>query len=124
MIAWGKHLLINAQRGNKNIKCATAITDFSERLVKDIDMKAYGPPQVQHFGVDNKAGYTLVQLIETSNITGHFCDGTGSFFIDIFSCKDYNEHIVLDLINETFQPVKIHYMVVLRDAPYFSVEMK
>ena len=116
MIAWGKHLLINAARGNSNIKCAKAITNFSVRLVKDIDMKAYGPPQVQHFGIDNKAGYTLVQLIETSNITGHFCDDTGDFYIDVFSCKDYDEKKVLSLINTVFEPYTIGYSVLFRDA--------
>lgn len=46
------------------------------KLVKDIDMVPYGGPQVVHFGSGNKAGYTLVQLIETSNITAHFVEET------------------------------------------------
>lgn len=67
-------------------------------------MKAYGRPQVIHFGSGNKAGYTLVQLIETSNITGHFCDDSGDAYLDIFSCKDYSEKEVLKVVDQFFEP--------------------
>lgn len=113
---WGKHLLINARKGNLNVKCPYAITDFSKRLVKDIDMIPYGNPQVIHFGEDNKAGYTLVQLIQTSNITGHFCDSSLDFYIDVFSCKDYDEKKVVELIEAVFKPQALKAQVVLRDA--------
>lgn len=116
MLSWGKHLLVNAHRGNKNISCAKAITNFSHQLVKDIDMVAYGLPQVQHFGEGNKAGYTLVQLIQTSNITGHFCDDSGDIYLDVFSCKDYNEHQVMDLVKKVFEPYSVQYQVIYRDA--------
>lgn len=116
MLYWGKHLLLNASRGNKNVMCATAITTFSKRLVSAIDMKAYGSPIVVHFGEDNKAGYTLTQLIETSNITGHFCDSSKDFYLDVFSCKDYDERIVEALVKEVFDPKSMESKVVLRDA--------
>jgi S-adenosylmethionine/arginine decarboxylase-like enzyme len=35
-------------------------------------------------------GYSVLQLIQTSDITAHFCDATGDAYIDIFSCKEYN----------------------------------
>jgi hypothetical protein len=40
------------------------------------DEKAYGAPVLEHFAehLPEAAGYSLVQLIETSAITGHFCD--------------------------------------------------
>ena len=40
--------------------------------------------------VPQAAGYSLVQLIETSAITGHFCDASGDAYLDIFSCKDFD----------------------------------
>ena len=82
--AWGKHLVLDLYRCSKPmITSKPQIIAFSQALVKGIDMKAYGPPQVQHFGEGNKAGYTLVQLIETSNITGHFCNETGDAYLDV-----------------------------------------
>lgn len=116
MLYWGKHLILNGAKGNHNVKSALAITTFSQRLVSAIDMKAYGSPIVVHFGEDNKAGYTLTQLIETSNIMGHFCDSSNDFYIDVFSCKDYDERIVKALVKEVFDPKSIESYVVFRDA--------
>jgi S-adenosylmethionine/arginine decarboxylase-like enzyme len=88
--------------------------------VKEIDMKAYGKPLVVHFGAGNKAGYTLVQLIETSNITGHFCEEDNSAYIDVFSCKEFDKEKVKEVVNVFFMPIAMqeHYME--RQAPYVS----
>lgn len=79
-------------------------------------MKAYKEPQIQHFGEGNKAGYTLVQLIETSNITGHFCDTTGDAYLDIFSCKEFDKQVVRQVILEHFQPQLLDIKVIGRQA--------
>ena len=113
---WGKHLIVDVRKANSKVLCGRAITDFSNRLVKAIDMKAYGSPQVVHFGVDNKKGWTLVQLIETSNITGHFCDDTKDFYLDVFSCKDYDEKVVVQMIRDVFEPYALYSKIVMRDA--------
>ena len=60
-----------------------------------------------HFGEDDKQGFTLVQLIETSNICGHFCDDTGNFYLDVFSCKPYDKDVVRALVQEYFDPHRI-----------------
>lgn len=117
MNAWGKHMILNLYKCNKiHIMNKTRIEDFSKTLVKRIDMKAYGMPQVIHFGEANKAGYTLVQLIETSNITGHFCDESGNAYLDIFSCKDFCEKKVVDCVSEYFEPEGKQTYVFERDA--------
>ncbi len=116
MLYWGKHLIINCQNGNMNTLNGLSIVRFSNRLVKLIDMKPYGKPHIHHFGYDNKKGWTLVQLIETSNITGHFCDDTRNFYLDIFSCKDYDEKVVLNFVDEIFNPKKMSHQVLYRDA--------
>lgn len=107
-MAWGWHLLLDCYEGDKTLVTdSEQISKFAKELVQRIDMKAYGEPQVIHFGEDDKLGYTLVQLIETSNITGHFCDDTGDFYLDIFSCKPYDIQIVIDTVQEFFFPKKI-----------------
>ena len=74
-MAWGYHLSLDCYAGDKDlVTSSTNIAAFAKALVQRIDMKAYGEPQVIHFGEDDKQGYTLVQLIETSNICAHFCD--------------------------------------------------
>ena len=104
-MAWGYHLILDCYDGDKDlITSAENIEAFAKTLVKRINMKAYGEPQVIHFGEDDKQGYTLVQLIETSNIVAHFCDDTGNFYLDVFSCKPYENAVVVELVKQFFNP--------------------
>lgn len=115
-MAWGYHLILDCFDADKeSIKDGSKIAAFAKELVKRIDMKAYGEPQVIHFGEDDKQGYTLVQLIETSNISGHFCDDSGNFYLDVFSCKPYSREIVLELVREYFFPKRIIERYIERD---------
>ena len=107
-MAWGYHLVLDCYNADKElITSSTNIAAFAKALVKKINMKAYGEPQVIHFGEDDKQGYTLVQLIETSNITAHFCDDTGNFYLDVFSCKPYENALVVETVKQFFAPERI-----------------
>jgi S-adenosylmethionine/arginine decarboxylase-like enzyme len=104
---WGYHLILDcADLDHNKITDGGNIYNFTKQLVKDIDMIAYGEPQIVNFGSGNKAGYTLVQLIETSNICAHFVpdDGNGgnAMYLDVFSCKEYDTDIVIDLVKQYF----------------------
>ena len=79
-------------------------------------MVAYGEPQIVMFGSGNKKGYTLVQLIETSNITAHFVEETNDMYLDVFSCKDFDEHVVAGLIANYFSPENLESRIVTRQA--------
>jgi len=90
-IPWGYSMSIDLKKCNYKIKNKDDIKDYVYQLCDLIDMKRFGDCKVVHFGSGNKYGYSMVQLIETSNITGHFCDQDNSAYIDIFSCKPYDE---------------------------------
>ena len=114
---WGYHLIINAGNCNREaVMSAGTIYDFCKELVERIDMVAFGEPQIVKFGTGNKAGYTLVQLIETSNICAHFCDDSGDAYLDVFSCKPYDTQIVLELVDKYFLPEKINHTYLERQA--------
>jgi len=69
-----------------------------------IEMKRFGETQVVHFGEDEKvAGYSMVQLIETSLISGHFANQSNAAYIDVFSCKAYLPEMVQTFAEEFFQ---------------------
>ncbi len=113
MAKWGFALALDIARCNPAaIRSRTLIHDFSKKLVKEIDMKAYGEPLIKHFGEGNKAGFTLVQLIETSNITAHFCEQDNAAFLDIFSCKPYDIETAIRVVRDHFEPQLIvrHYI--------------
>lgn len=113
--AWGKHLMLDLRACNRLlISCPNNIVAFSKDLVQRIDMVPYGEPTVKHFGSDDKSGYTLVQLIETSNITGHFCDQSGDAYLDVFSCKDFHDKDVIDVIWKYFIPRDLSSTTIFR----------
>lgn len=115
-MAWGYHLILDCYDADKNlITDPKNIEAFATTLVKRIDMKAYGEPQVIHFGEDDKQGYTLIQLIETSNIVAHFCDDSGRFYLDVFSCKHFFIEDVLEVVRQFFCPKRIRERFIERD---------
>ena len=76
----------------KTIASDAKLREYLRRIVKVLDMVPYGQPFVERFGfnAEHTAGYSVVQLIETSSITGHFSEVYGSAHINIFSCKAYD----------------------------------
>jgi S-adenosylmethionine decarboxylase len=81
-------------------------------------MKAFGEPILEHFCTHdpNKAGFSLVQLIETSNISGHFVDKDGSFYLDIFSCKPFDIEVAIKVVKQFFEPEKVKMHFITRNA--------
>lgn len=117
MNAWGIHTIFNLYKcSHHSIRCRNTIFSFTNDLVRRIDMIPYGPPQIVHFGKDNKAGYTLIQLIETSNITGHFVEETNDAYIDVFSCKEYDPNEVKRCLQQYFNPVAIQSLTITRQS--------
>lgn len=92
------------------------ITQFAIDLAKYIDMKRYGEPTVVFFGdVPKVQGYSLVQLIETSQISGHFAEDTKRAFIDIFSCKQFMPEKTAEYTQKYFGAKKMQYSISFRD---------
>ena len=66
-------------------------------------MRRFGDTQVVHFGEDERvAGYSMVQLIETSLISAHFANQTNATYLDVFSCKPYEPEVVADFAQTFF----------------------
>ena len=117
MSYWGHHLILNARKCRPcAIRSSTAIANFSKDLVEKIDMVPYGEPQVVLFGTGNKKGYTLVQLIETSNICAHFVEETNDMYLDVFSCKTFLADDVKEIIEKHFAPEHSDSLLLKRDA--------
>lgn len=118
---WGKHLILDVANGDiEAVRSKEVIQNFVNELVVKIDMIAFGPTWIERFAThdETKSGISFVQMIETSNITGHFVDKDGSFYLDIFSCKDFDENDVLDLVEKYFgeNVVFTNAAVIDRDA--------
>jgi len=97
------------------IRSKEVISQFVIDLCKYIDMKRFGDPTVVRFGADPRVqGYSLVQLIETSCISGHFAEDTDRAFIDVFSCKDFPPKKVAEFCAKYFGSSKFEYSISFR----------
>ena len=45
----------------------------------------------------------MVQLIETSLVSGHFANLTNTAYIDVFSCKPYDPDIIKNFTEKFFE---------------------
>ncbi len=87
----------------EKIRDAAFIKSFVVQLCELIDMKRFGETQVVHFGEDEKvAGFSMVQLIETSLISAHFANLTNTVYLDVFSCKTYDPEMVKQFAQNSF----------------------
>ena len=95
MNLWGMSATVDVHNCDPaTMRSREMIQDYVLQLCKMIKMERHGDLIIEHFGDGNKEGYSMVQLIETSCITGHFANESNSIFIDIFSCKEFD---VLDV---------------------------
>ncbi len=102
---WGIASSIDIYNCNPDtIRDAGAIRRFVVELCDLIEMKRFGETQVVHFGEDERvAGYSMVQLIETSLISAHFANLTNTVYLDVFSCKPYDAEIVRHFAQHFFE---------------------
>jgi len=110
---FGYHLMLDCSGCNDGIKSRANIQAFVEELIKRIDMTAHGEPIIEYLlPGDPKEGYSLLQLITTSNITGHFIQSNFTAYFDVFSCKEFDINIVIDTVKEYFgaKTIRINYL--------------
>lgn len=80
-------------------------------------MTAHGEPVIEYLlEGDPKQGYSLMQLITTSNICGHFMELDGTAYFDVFSCKKFDIEIVKQVVQHYFDPKKIRVNFLTRQA--------
>ena len=96
------------------IRDAQQIEAYVVQLCELIEMKRYGACQVVNFGEGRVAGYSMVQLIETSLISGHFANDTNSAYLDIFSCKGYDPAVVEEFSKAFFGARRSSHRAMLR----------
>tara|TARA_B100000508_G_scaffold141090_1_gene146257 strand:+ start:842 stop:1222 length:381 start_codon:yes stop_codon:yes gene_type:complete len=115
--SWGILTSIDLHNCNpETIRDAEKIKDYVVELCEKIDVKRFGECQVVHFADHNEevAGFSMVQLIETSLISAHFANKTNHTYLDIFSCKYYNPKVVEGFSKEFFEATDCTSTVLLR----------
>lgn len=109
---WGYHLMLDCG-GCTGIDDCDNIYRWVKDLVVKIDMTAHGEPIIEHLlPGDPKQGYSLLQLITTSNISAHFMELDGTAYFDIFSCKEFDIETAKAVVAQYFNPrsMRVNYL--------------
>lgn len=114
--AWGLVTALDLHDCNpETIRDRDAIYRFTVEVCERIGVKRFGEPIIVHFGEEERvAGYSLVQLIETSLVSGHFANLTNRVYLDIFSCAYYDPTEVIDFAKTFFGAAGHNAKVYLR----------
>jgi S-adenosylmethionine decarboxylase len=116
---WGYHLILDCAACDvASIQSRDNVYNWIKNLVKSIDMEPIGEPHIEYTATEfpDKAGFTAIQVIVTSSIVAHFIDSTGDVYIDVFSCKPFDNDTVIASINQAFNPKKIRTNFLTRQA--------
>ncbi len=97
------------------IRSKESIQRFVIELCELIKMKRFGETQIVYFGEEDRvAGFSMIQLIETSLISAHFANLTNAVYLDVFSCKPYDPEVARQFSQKYFKGSYSRMNVTLR----------
>ena len=112
---YGQELIMDLYDCNPEIlKSKKKILEYSDRICKLIKVKKYGRAIIKRFGSGFITGFSLVQLIESSLVSGHFSELWNRAFINIFSCKSFDDKKAKDFTKEFFKAKKVKSRLIVR----------
>ena len=102
---WGQELQLDLRKCNpEKIRSKEVIEKFVIELCDLIKMRRYGECVIVNFGDEPRvAGYSMYQLIETSNISAHFANESNNVYLNVFSCKKFNTRVVEEFASQYFE---------------------
>lgn len=120
---WGLECLVNLVNCDiDRIQSHQYMREFITGLCEQIDMNPVGEPIIERFGSGHLYGISLMQLIETSSIVGHFAESSCDAYIDIFSCKEFKPEIAAKFCQDFFKARTVQFMTIIRDTRYIGKE--
>lgn len=107
---YGKELILDLYNCNVDKFTRKDLKQYFIQLCKVIDMKRCklcfwdykGEEEEYEKAPDHLKGTSAIQFISTSNITVHALDVLQRVYINIFSCKDFDENIAIEFSENWF----------------------
>lgn len=93
------------------------LSDWCRRVISAVGMKVIGGPITVYSEMDGNKGFTSVAILDFSHLAIHTWDEISPALIefDLFSCKDFDCQLVVNMLNE-FQLSSYSIMEVDRDS--------
>ena len=119
---FGPHLLLEAYGAPKNkLSDVGLISDMLDSYPDKLQMHKIMPPYVFKYDggeVKEDWGISGVVLIAESHIALHTFPEKEFFTFDIFSCKEFDVRVAVDILLEVFQPVHFDETLVTRGREF------
>jgi S-adenosylmethionine decarboxylase len=115
--SYGKEVIIDLYDCDREKMTEEHVVNFIQQLVKKVDMETHGEPMVWTNNESDEPhlrGTSAMQFITTSNVVVHTLSLTGLVLVNLFSCKPFNEHIVLDFAKEFFDTYCYDMQTIMR----------
>jgi len=121
-VPYGKELVLDLHGYNPEVFNREDLGRFFKELCDLIDMERhdlyfwdYEEEQEEYDKApDHLKGTSAIQFITTSNVTIHTLDVLRKVFINVFSCKEFDESVVIAFTSEWFDGKVINKQVVMR----------
>ena len=119
---YGKEVILDLHECDPTVFTRTDIKIFFELLCDKIDMVRcqlhfwddLDTPACYKETEPHLVGTSAIQFIKTSNITIHTLDIMKRVYLNVFSCKDFDESIVKDFSEQYFKGKSVNTIVVRR----------
>ena len=122
---WGYHLILDVS----GLRCSVDklndvlyLKAFVAEMLDVTGMKAWGDCLVSRLTAedgdfpDALSGYTVVQLLHTSNLTMHVCDKADAIYFDLFSCSKFDSAAAVGVLQKYFEPQSVRETFLTRQA--------
>lgn len=122
MKKYGKELILDLHRCDADKFNRKDIENYFIKLCKLIKMQReklcwwddLGWPLKERETLPHLKGTSAVQFIKTSNVTIHTLDLLKSAYINIFSCKNFNEQVAKEFSEKWFKGKAVNFKVINR----------
>lgn len=119
---YGKELIFELRDCNSDLFNREKLEEFFEKLCNHIDMEKCdlhfwdyeGNEEEYEKAPKHLKGISAIQFISTSNITIHTLEHQGYLFVNLFSCKDFNESEAMIVTKNFFSGDLIDYKIIER----------
>jgi len=118
---YGKHLLIEViTKNSKELTNKKLIKKVFEEISQAINVIAVLPPVIYQFPKKSNlpknisGGLTAFCIIAESHLAIHTWPENNYFAFDLFSCKDFDEKIVIQILKKNFSIKKLFSQVIER----------
>lgn len=112
---YGLHLILDCYEADPDkLADPNLLANILDQLPEIIGMRKIGKPQIAEFNDQAIAGVSGIIMIATSHISIHTYCKKDCFFMDVFSCQDFDPRKVIDYIKLKLSAREIFGQVIER----------